>query len=53
VFEREVDRADYRARTAQITEFVELSLSAGHNTRQLVSYERLKGGYRSVTRVKA
>jgi hypothetical protein len=30
VFEREVDRADHRARAAQVTEFVELSLSAGH-----------------------
>jgi hypothetical protein len=30
VFEREVDRADHRAGAAQVTEFVELSLSAGH-----------------------
>jgi hypothetical protein len=30
VFEREVDRADGCAGTAQITKFVELSLSAGH-----------------------
>jgi hypothetical protein len=30
VFEREVDRSDYRARATQVAEFVELSLSAGH-----------------------
>ena len=30
VFECEVDRADHRAGVAQVTEFVELSLSAGH-----------------------
>lgn len=30
VFEREIDRTDRCARTAQVTEFVELSLSAGH-----------------------
>jgi hypothetical protein len=30
VFEREVDRANHGARAAQVTEFVELSLSAAH-----------------------
>ena len=30
VFERQIDRADYGAGQAQVTEFVELSLSAGH-----------------------
>lgn len=30
VFEREVDSAGHRAGAAQVTEFVELSLSAGH-----------------------
>jgi hypothetical protein len=30
VFERQIDRADHGAGPAQVTEFVELSLSAGH-----------------------
>ena len=32
VFERQVDRTDHRAGAAQVAEFVELSLSAGHAT---------------------
>jgi hypothetical protein len=30
VFEREIDRADQRSGAAQVPQFVELSLSAGH-----------------------
>ena len=30
VFERQIDRADHGTRAAQVTKFVELSLSAGH-----------------------
>jgi hypothetical protein len=30
VFEREVDRADHCEAAAEVTDFVELSLSAGH-----------------------